>query len=50
MESSFRVPEKFCYFIGIVSDVLESSEVGSGVGPHVEDQRGPEGRWSALMG
>jgi hypothetical protein len=50
MESSFRLPKKFCYFASIVSDVLESSEVGPGVGPHVGDQHGPEGRWFDLMG
>jgi hypothetical protein len=48
-ESSFRVLEKFWYFAGIVSDVLETSKVGPGVGPHVRDQRGPEGRLSNLM-
>jgi hypothetical protein len=41
---------KFRYFTSIVSDILESSGVGTEVGPHVRDQRGPEGRWFDLMG
>jgi hypothetical protein len=50
IESCFRVPEKFCYFTNIVSDILEGSGVGPGLGPHVGEQRGLEGRWSNLMG